>query len=154
MRVEFRSVNDAILIIVAKGKLMVDIGLEAGMVTNNVLKRVDHGQDCLEVRSGVASCIAVLRYTRWLRCTSQVVVKLVLDAHVRRLVALKVDWVVLGAVVLKKLHKTDLVVVVEIHQLILSDIFCSVTTTLADIAGQGLELFVGDLAIPTASVEV
>ena len=70
------------------------------------------------------------------------------------MVALKVDWAVLGAVVLKKLHKTDFIVVVEIHQLILSDIFCSVSTSLADIADQGLELSVGDLAILNALVEV
>ena len=63
VHVKFRSVDYAIIVIVAKGKLMVDIGLEAGMVANNVLKRVDHGQDYLEVRSGVASCITVLRLT-------------------------------------------------------------------------------------------
>lgn len=37
VHVEFHSVDYAIIVVVAKGKLMVDIGLKAGMVANNVL---------------------------------------------------------------------------------------------------------------------
>lgn len=133
---------------------MADVSLKAHMIVNNITERQDNWQNCFEVLSCVTLGIAFLPFCGRLGRAPQVVKKLMEDGLERRQVVLEVDWVVLHPVVLKKLHKTDFIVVVEIHQLILSDIFCSVSTSLADIADQGLKLSVGDLAILNARVEV
>ena len=150
----FLCSDDTIKIPVTNGKFMADVSLIAHMIVNNIAERQDNWQDCFEVLSCVTLGMALLTFCGRLGWAPQVVVKLMEDGLERWQVVPEVDWVVLHPVVLKKLHKTDFVVVVEIHQLILSDIFCSVSTALADIADQGLELSVSDLAILNARVEV
>ena len=146
--------DDAVIVGVANLEFLHRVNLIAHTIVDNVVETVNHGQNSLEVFKRIARVSAGLVLSGRLGSAPDVVVKRVFALHEGRQAALKVKGHVLHPVVLKKLHKTDFVVVVEIHQLILSDIFCSVSTTLADIADQGLELSVGDLAILNALVEV
>ena len=94
------------------------IVLKAQVVANDVVESVQHGQGELQVFPRVARGIAILNIRSWLGTASHVVEHLVFHCIERRQGALQVDWVVLGAVVLKKLLKTDLAVVIEVNHLI------------------------------------
>ena len=146
--------DDAVIVGVANLEFLHRVNLIAHTIVDNVFETVNHGQNSLEVFIRIALGCAGLVLGGRPGFALDVVEKRVFALNEGRQAALKVKGHVLHPVVLKKLHKTDFVVIVEIHQLILSDIFCSVSTTLADIADQGLELSVGDLAILNALVEV
>ena len=57
-----RASDLAVPVIIAKSKLMIDVGLEARIVVNDVVKRVEVRYDGLKVFPRVALCTALLSF--------------------------------------------------------------------------------------------
>ena len=155
MLVLLPSLDFTIVIGVADTELISCVDFIADVVADNVVKSIHARQDCLEVFLCVSIGSAFLTCVGGrLGSASEVVEKLVSDFLKWWKATFEVNRVVLHPVVLKKLHKTYFVVVIEVNHLIFSHIFSLVSTPFADITGQGLVLGIGNLAVLGTCVHV
>ena len=126
-------VDEAVVVDVTKSVLVADIGLKAHIVIDEVVKTVEIWQAKFQVFARVPIIIAYKTiFGEGSASTASQVVKDFIVEYIlieRSQISLNIDWVILCSVVLLKLLKTDLLIVIQVHHLEDSYIFCSVSAS-------------------------
>lgn len=128
--------DNPIVICVSESELMADVGLIAHVVVDDVVQTVQMGKGKLQVFPSVALFVAYQTFCIITGTTLQEVEHIFVDRFLikRSQIALQVDGRVLSSVVLKKLFKTELLVIIEVHHLEDSDVFGAICTSKADVS--------------------
>ena len=150
-----RIIDDSISVPVAKFKLVVDEGLEAHVIVDNVVQAVQLGRGKLKVFPRVAR-IADFSFSVICGPAFQEVKHVVIDYILieRSQLTLQIKRGIFRFVVLEKLLETDFIIIIEVHHLENSNIFCSVRTTQTDISYHGLVFLVFHPLILWAHIHV
>jgi len=152
----FPLVYDTVVIDVTKSVLVADIGLKTHIIIDDVVKRIEMWQAKLQVFTRVTKLIACNTIVSSASTASQVVKDFIVELSLieRSQISLNIDWTILCSVVLQKFLKTDLLIVIQVHHLEDSDVFCSVSASQTDISYQGLKFLPSYFLILWTRIEV